>query len=218
MTKAALFDLDETLLDRTASLNDFVQWQSAQLLISGERDRFSERFIELDQGGKVWKDVVYRTLIDEFELSQWSVSQLLAVYLNDFSKFCKARSGASELIAQFIHNGYKIGVVTNGKTPFQETNLNALEFAALIECVIVSEAVNIRKPDSAIFELACRQLNVEMGASVFVGDNPIADIKGAKQAGMQTIYVPMSANHEPSAYADFTSNDLHQVVAYVGDL
>ncbi len=218
MRRAALFDLDETLLDRTASLKEFVQWQAAQLLIVDDRERFSERFIELDQSGKVWKDVVYQVLIDEFDLSPWSVPQLLKVYLNDFCRFCKARSGASELIDQFLSKGYKIGVVTNGKTPFQENNLNALEFSALIECVVVSEAVDMRKPERAIFELACRQLNAEIGASVFIGDNPIADIKGAKQAGMQTIYVPKDADDELCVYADFTSNDLHQVLAFVDRL
>ena len=41
------------------------------------------------------------------------------------------------------------------------------------------EQLGIRKPDRAIFELACEIVNADIRASVFVGDNPIADVKGA---------------------------------------
>ena len=65
--KAVLFDLDQTLLDRTASLKSFVDWQVKGMLRSqvSDRDLFIKRFIELDANGKVWKDRVYEILIDE---------------------------------------------------------------------------------------------------------------------------------------------------------
>ena len=48
--KAVLFDLDETILDRTASLIDFANWQVQGMLQSDVADKnlFINRFIELD--------------------------------------------------------------------------------------------------------------------------------------------------------------------------
>ena len=45
--KAVLFDLDQTLLDRTASLKSFVDWQARGMLRSQVSDRylFVKRFI-----------------------------------------------------------------------------------------------------------------------------------------------------------------------------
>ena len=62
--QAALFDLDETILNRSGSLRDFVQWQAAKQLGLNTIDvvRFTDRFIALDQKGMVWKDRVYDIL------------------------------------------------------------------------------------------------------------------------------------------------------------
>ena len=215
--KAALFDLDETLLDRSGSLKDFVHWQATGQLGLDATDvvRFTDRFIALDQKGLVWKDRIYETLIPEFSLTNWSVDDLLQTYVLTFCAFCKVRNSADVAINKFKSNGYNIGLVTNGKTPFQERNFNALGFNRLFDCIVVSEAVDLRKPDRAIFELACERVNADINLSVFIGDNPIADVKGAKEAGMNTIYVPTSEPYEDCAYADETHTDLGQVVGFV---
>ncbi len=47
--KAVIFDLDETILDRSGSLIDFIQWQVNQILKAEIRnkDDFVKRFIKL---------------------------------------------------------------------------------------------------------------------------------------------------------------------------
>ena len=139
----------------------------------------------------------------------------MQTYVLAFCTFCKVRSGAGVAINEFKSNGYKIGLVTNGKTPFQERNFKALGFNQLFDCVVVSEAVDLRTPDRAIFELACARVNADIRSSVFIGDNPIADVKGAKESGMKTIYVPTSGPYDDCAYADETHTDLREIVGYV---
>ena len=215
--QAALFDLDETILDRSGSLNDFATWQASEQLglDTSEVTRFTERFIDLDQNGMVWKDRVYEGLIPEFSLSNWSVDELLQTYVLTFCAFCKPRNGAELAINEFKGHGYKIALVTNGKTPFQERNFQALGFTHLFDCIIVSEAVGMRKPDKEIFELACNRIGADITTSVFIGDNPIADIKGAKISGMRTVYVPSSAVYEQCEYADTTYRELSDLVGHV---
>ena len=132
-----------------------------------------------------------------------------------FCAFCKARDGALRAIEKFRRNGFKIGLVTNGKTPFQERNFKALGFSELFDCVVVSESVGLRKPDKAIFELACHKMNVDAGSSVFIGDNPVADKEGAKNAGMATIYVPAKPKYSPCTHADNTYKNLSDLSGYV---
>ena len=214
--RAALFDLDDTLLDRAGSLRDFATWQAEGMLSASIKNKhnFVDRFITLDQNGMVWKDQVYTSLIDEFELVDWTVDELLTVYILTFCAFCKPRKGALPAIEEFRRNGFRIGLVTNGKTPFQERNFKALGFSELFDCVVVSEAVGLRKPDKAIFELACQKLDVDAGSSVFIGDNPVADIQGAKSAGMATIYVPVIPDYSPCTHADNTYENLSDLLGY----
>jgi len=213
MTPCVLFDLDETLLDRASSLRAFVQWQVDGML----RDQitnpaqFIQRFIQLDNGGKTWKDEVYSRLIEEFSIKHWAVTDLLQTYELCFCAFCVAREGIQSALEYLETCGIRMAIVTNGKSPFQERNARSLPEYRYFDAIVVSEAVGIRKPDLEIFQLACKTLSADIAESVFVGDNPIADIQGAKQAGMKTIYVPLEQRASPCVEADSTVSDLFEL-------
>jgi putative hydrolase of the HAD superfamily len=189
--KAILFDLDGTLLDRKASLACFVQWQVEGMLKSevDEKNQFVTRFIELDANGLVWKDKVYEKLIEEFHISNWSVTELLASYELCFCAFSRPMNGAHKAVQTIKNMGIKIGLVSNGKSPFQERNFEALGFSKLFDAVVISDAVGWRKPDIQIFQLSCDLLNTSPGKTIFVGDSELSDINGANNAGMYSIYM-----------------------------
>ena len=104
---------------------------------------------------------------------------------------------------------------SNKKTPFQEWNFEALGFTELFAYVIVPDAVGIKKSEKAIFELAFRMAGTDISSSIFIGDKSVADIKGAKSAGMTTIYVPAHFDHDLCEYADCTFADLSELVGYI---
>lgn len=198
MRDTILFDLDETLLDRAGSLRAFVIWQAQGMLRNTIKDEneFCARFIELDSNGSVWKDQVYSKLVQEFNITDWSVSELLSSYELCFSGFCKFIPNASNALLALHKAGYKLGLVSNGKSPFQERNFNALGASDLFGTVVVSEAVGFRKPDPEIFMIACNALGTTPENVIFVGDNPTADIAGAKRLGMYPIYIPRHYGQE----------------------
>ena len=170
---------------------------------------FTTRFIELDANGSVWKDKVYAELIEEFQIHGWTCSELLAVYESCFCAFSVPASGAL-LALDAISPRYKLGLISNGMSPFQERNFRGLGIESLFNSVIVSAAVNLRKPDARIFHLACSQLGVDPAEAVYVGDNPIADIAGARDAGLLTIFIPSSL-HPDCAAADACCNNLAEL-------
>jgi putative hydrolase of the HAD superfamily len=73
-----------------------------------------------------------------------------------------------------------------------------------ISRVIISSEVGWRKPAPAFFEIVCQQTNCRPEEILFVGDDLINDIHGAKQAGMATAWIdrkaePPGAMFEPGA-------------------
>ncbi|WP_436870662.1 HAD family hydrolase [Acinetobacter courvalinii] len=188
--KAVIFDLDQTILDRTTSLIKFLNWQINffQLVPPVKKEFLIQRFLELDDNGKVWKDSVYQQLIHEFSIDHVTHDMLLASYINDFNKFSCCFNDVENTIIKLKEQGYLIGLISNGRTRFQEHNFYALGLTEFFSSIIVSEAVGLRKPDPAIFLLSCRQLNVSPQDCTFVGDNELADIQGAKTVGMKTIF------------------------------
>lgn len=190
--KAVFLDLDETILDRTESLKDFALWQAQGMLRNSVSDpnKFCDRFIELDSIGSVWKDKVYAQLSREFHITDWSVKELLQSYELCLSGFTKPKHGVAEAIKQIHSKEIPLGLLSNGKSPFQERCFNSLGLSHMFSSIIVSEAVGYRKPDVEIFRIACKSLNVSPDEAVFIGDNPVSDIEGARKVGMYTIYVP----------------------------
>ncbi|MBJ9956848.1 HAD family hydrolase [Acinetobacter courvalinii] len=188
--KAVIFDLDQTILDRTNSLIKFLNWQINffQLVSTMKKEFFIQRFLELDDNGKIWKDSVYEQLIHEFSIDHVTHDMLLASYINDFNKFSCCFKNIESTIIELKEQGYLIGLISNGRTPFQEHNFYALGLTEFFSSIIISEAVGIRKPDPAIFLLSCQQLDVHPQDCIFVGDNELADIQGAKTVGMKTIF------------------------------
>lgn len=207
LKKAVIFDLDQTILDRTASLIKFLSWQINffQFVPAIKKELFIQRFLELDDNGKVWKDRVYENLIHEFSISHVSKDTLLASYINDFNKFSCCFEHVEKTMIQLKRQGYLIGLISNGRTPFQEHNFYALGLTEFFSSIIVSEAVGLRKPDPAIFLLSCQQLGVKPQDCIFVGDNELADIQGAKAVGMKTIFF----HSDPSISTAAADQNLH---------
>lgn len=57
------------------------------------------------------------------------------------------------------------------------------------QALTFSDECGIRKPDPEIFRLTLRQVGVAPAEAVHVGDDPVLDVKGAKEAGMRTIHL-----------------------------
>ena len=64
-----------------------------------------------------------------------------------------------------------------------------------------SHLVGVLKPDPAIFRIALERMSLEAGRTVFVGDMPEIDVKGAKAAGIVPILLDRHDLHTevPSA-------------------
>ncbi|MFL9497424.1 HAD family hydrolase [Acinetobacter baumannii] len=200
MKKVLLFDLDQTILNRNESLLKFLNWQVSYLnLVPHElKKSFINRFIELDNNGSVWKDIVYSQLIKDFNIKKYDTSELLQSYINDFNKFSTAFENAPKTIQNLHAQGYTLGLVSNGKTPFQEKNFYALELTDYFSIIVISEAIGLRKPDPEIYLYTCNQLDCKPSDCIFIGDNPKADIEGAKKIGMKTIYFHPTLTLPPS--------------------
>ena len=189
--KAVLFDLDGTLLDRDRSLAQFIDAQYDRLiehLRHIPKTHYTGRFIKLDSRGHVWKDKVYQTLVKEFAISGITWQALLEDYMTQFQLHCIPFDGLIPTLSKLKQEKYLLGIVTNGRTEFQRRSIKGLQIKNYLDVVLVSEEEQVRKPELEIFKRAVDRLGVSKAESVFVGDNPKADVAGAKKAGMKAIW------------------------------
>ena len=212
--KAVFFDLDGTLLDRDSSVRRFVEAQHDRLASSLNhipKANYALKFIELDCRGHVWKDKVYQALVKEFDIAGITWQVLLKDYETQFQFSCVPFPSLLPMLSELKSEGYLLGIVTNGFSEFQSRSIDGLGIGSYLDAVLISDVEGVRKPQLEIFQRAMQQLDVQAAHSIFVGDNPEADIAGAKRAGMKAIWKRHPYSPEPRQ-ADATVDDLNEIL------
>lgn len=192
MIAAVLFDLDETLLDRTRSLRAFLADQYRRFsgkLGAVSSETWCTRFVELDARGHVHKSIVYPAILEECGGDRSAAEVLLADYREQCCRHAQAFPGMRDILLALRARGIRLALVTNGETEFQQRHIEALGLDHLVDAVLISEAEGLRKPARALFHRAAERLGVSPAQCLFVGDNPTVDVLGAHVAGMQTVWL-----------------------------
>jgi len=214
--RAVIFDLDETLFNRTASLRLFLSDQICRHveLQFVSSDQLIASFLALDKRGRVPKDQVYEMLLkDSGTLDGKLASVLFHEYESTFWRFAQPFHGMERMFSAIKKLGIKTSIVTNGQTHIQLRTLLALNLDRVVDDYLISEAVGLRKPDGEIFELAADRLSVKPRECIFVGDTAATDIVGAQQSGMKGVWFPNGAKWDVdcSESPDATISSLDEI-------
>jgi len=101
-------------------------------------------------------------------------------------------AGARPAFARLQAEGVTLALVSNTMRTPGVVLRQVLDRLGLLACfthTTFSDEVGIRKPDPEIFALTLRAIQVDPAAAVHVGDDPVLDVAGARQAGLRVIQV-----------------------------
>lgn len=216
MFKAAIFDLDGTLLDRDQSLHSFINAQYERFydqLGHIPKEQYVQRFIELDARGYRWKDVVYQQLIREFNTTDISWEIMLTDYVSRFKDHCVGFPGLVAMLEALQQNGLKLAIITNGPGQLQMDSIRALGIETYFNVILVSGIEGIAKPDPRLFEKALSALSIKAHEAVYIGDHPENDVAAAQAVGMKAVWIENPHGQSPAA--DFTIRHLHELPALI---
>jgi putative hydrolase of the HAD superfamily len=186
---AIIFDLDDTLLDRRATIDAYLAGSAQRLGLSPDiAAAYRTRFIALDNAGYTPRTTVFGALAAEFPMCGSSES-LVADWIARAFSDCKYMENATDVIAWCRNAGYRTAIITNGPSGMQRAKLKSLGLEALVDMVVVSGEEGMHKPAAELFHRAAQRLGVEPSRCLYVGDNPVNDVGGAIGAGMQAIWL-----------------------------
>ena len=210
-----LFDLDNTLLDFAAASKASL-WKS-----------FEDSNVECSEdiygtykkiNGKIWGEFergeisardlrtkrFFRLFQDMGDLNL-NPSDFSKRYLENLVSESKAYNGVPKLLAD-LSKEYRISVVTNGLKEVQRARLDKLNLNQYFDSIIVSDEIGVAKPDFAFFEFAFHSLPNPPPKSeiMIIGDNPISDIQGGKDFGINTCLVTNGMKKNAQINSDLT--------------
>lgn len=99
--------------------------------------------------------------------------------------------GVKELLCQLRIDGYKVGIITDGRPEGQRAKIKALGLNELVDHIIVTDelgGVEYRKPNKAAFVRMQELLGVPFDVMCYVGDNMKKDFIAPEHLGMKWIW------------------------------
>lgn len=214
--RAVIFDLDDTLHDKTANLIAMASFQYT-----------TERLHDLGINAQQWeydyveinnihipKPEAFSRLSQKFQLNPSLGKKLLEDFLARFSVLMKPFDGVFETLEWCRAQEIKLGIVTNGADRFQRSKLQGMGFTGMFDAIITSGEIGIKKPDLRIFRTCLDRLEVEPQDVIFIGDDFEADMKPAIQLGMHTIW----KSDITSPAVNFSSNNFSEIRNYLSTI
>lgn len=124
-----------------------------------------------------------------------------AIALADLAVELTVRDFMVDAVRDLRAKGLRTGIITNNIAEFGTHWRALIPVDELFDDIVDSSAVGIRKPDAAIYRLACERLDVAPAASVFI-DDFAGNVDGAIAAGMPAVCCGYSVETTRAALAE----------------
>ncbi|WP_329595911.1 HAD family hydrolase (plasmid) [Streptomyces sp. NBC_01362] len=208
----ALFDLDNTLVNRTAAFTDAI----ATLTNEQNYGRDIQEWLYVQLADRAFPDDFAR-LRDTFGLQE-PAAHLWQRYVDLMTATSTCRPEVLEGLARLRAAAWTIGIITNGANDIQRAKLSATGIADLVDGIAVSGELEIRKPDTRLFQLAASRCGRNLADGGWMtGDNPAGDIGGGHQAGLRTIWLRGRPWPESLPAAHHVVDDVTEAIAILLD-
>ncbi|MEO5650135.1 MAG: YjjG family noncanonical pyrimidine nucleotidase [Ginsengibacter sp.] len=148
--------------------------------------RYEKGYISNEQ--LKWRRM-WRTLLDFKIADEELAKEMSAHFLEILPTKKKVFDYTFEILDYLTEKNYSIHLITNGFEKTQRSKLNSSNLSKYFKNIITSEISNSIKPKREIFEYALNKAKGKVEECIMLGDNVDADIIGAQNAGMDTIFV-----------------------------
>ncbi len=191
MFKAVLFDLDNTLIDFMKMKRTCSEAAVSAMVNAG---------LDIDESKAL------KTLFEMYNEHGMENQQIFEKFLKQVSGKIDPKILASGIVAYrrvkvghlvpypHVQNtliklkelGIKLGIVTDAPRKQAWLRLAELNLTDFFDIVVTLEDTGRLKPSKMPFKQAIKHLSLKPEKILFVGDNPIRDIAGAKKVGMKS--------------------------------
>jgi putative hydrolase of the HAD superfamily len=198
-----LLSLDDTLLDRARA---FRGWGQEFLQQIGASPYDLEWLLSVDADGMASYWDIAEAVLDRYHI------RAPAIELVDYIRFgVLDRLRLDPLLACALRIARDAGlrpfIITNGDVAQQETKLRKTGLDRQVAGWVISEEVGVRKPNPRIFAIAADRARMRLENAWMIGDSPEADIRGAAEIGIRSVWLHRGRPWQESRFAPTRTAD-----------
>lgn len=190
---AILFDLDNTLIDRSTAVHGYFSsllQRAAPHLSPRASQQTLQEIKEHDQLGYSERPIFFQWLADH-HFPHWTSQKLWNDFAENLPQYIQPEPNCLTLLDQ-LQQRYALAVVTNGSVKVQRAKLKASHIDQHVDHIFISGETEFEKPDPQLFQLALQSLSVSSDQALYIGDHPQADMVGAIHVGMQACWISLN--------------------------
>jgi FMN phosphatase YigB (HAD superfamily) len=187
----AIFDLDNTLIDRTTS---FLRWATRFAAVHGLGPADVAWLVDADGDGFVPRPLFLAAIREQF-----AVDLPMTAYQAEIVELVELDPGVPVALDGLRAVGWRVAIVTNGQTRQQSAKIRHTGLDAHVDAVAISEEAGERKPGRRIFEVAAQRCGARLSdGGWMIGDAAEADIGGGRSAGLRTVWMRRGREWDPA--------------------
>ena len=205
--RAALFDLDGTLLDSIPAFLAITRRACRELGWPQPAPGYIREVMTL---GRSPIEALLGPVPDPEARRRELTAASMTLWQDVFAEEARLFHDTLDVLRHLSGAGWRLGIVTDSNH-FVVSRLTETPGCPAIDVVITREEAPARKPSPSGIELALNRLRLPPTAAIYIGDNPI-DIQAAHGAGVQAFGITTGASrredllpHRPHAVLDSLS-------------
>lgn len=192
-----LFDIDDTLFDFGKDQEIAFKKAMKELghICSHEMyqnyDKINRTMWDLLAKGEIKLEELYLKRFEQF-FKQYGIKEepqkLNQLLDKTFQLTGTPIEGATQVL-QEVHGKYELAITSNGPKMQQYHRLKNAGYGKYFTKVFISEEIGFHKPEKEFFDIVFENIKTKDKSQILiVGDSLVSDIKGGKEAGIDTCW------------------------------
>jgi putative hydrolase of the HAD superfamily len=223
-----IFDLYGTLVDIHTEENDLV-WEKTAIffgfygahytpaeLKTAFRAAMAEREAKAGQSYECFPDIPFELVMAQLfrakgveENADSLGVQAAQLFRISSIEYVKLYPGALDALAKLRKKGYRLWLLSNAQRVFTAFELRHLGLGEQLDAIYISSDFRCRKPDVRFFRALVEEQGLDIGKCLMIGNDLHTDIGGAKNAGIDTLYMHTNLTPPDQRCADPAMQTAH---------
>jgi putative hydrolase of the HAD superfamily len=223
-----IFDLYGTLVDIHTEENDLV-WEKTAIffgfygahytpaeLKTAFRAAMAEREAKAGQSYECFPDIPFELVMAQLfrekgveENADSLGVQAAQLFRITSIEYVKLYPGALDALAKLRKKGYRLWLLSNAQRVFTAFELRHLGLGEQLDAIYISSDFRCRKPDVRFFRALVEEQGLDISKCLMIGNDLHTDIGGAKNAGIDTLYMHTNLTPPDQCCADPAMQTAH---------